>query len=86
MRSLRGAQCRLFRGTLAPVEKALRDRARVQDIVPVGLLHTRDPKIQKLLLDGPNLKKSLNPDEAGAYGAAGCIQSLLYCTILLLSV
>ncbi|CAL8356197.1 unnamed protein product [Arctogadus glacialis] len=58
--------------------KALRDKAQVQDIVPVGLLHTRDPKIQKLLLDGPNLKKSINPDEAGAYGAAGCIQSLLY--------
>merc|ERR1711937_971045 len=57
----------LFKGTLEPVEKALRD-----DIVLVGG-STRIPKIQKLLQDffnGKELNKSINPDEAVAYGAA----------------
>ncbi|XP_054464259.1 heat shock 70 kDa protein 1-like [Anoplopoma fimbria] len=66
----------LFRGTLEPVEKALRDakmdKAQIQDIVLVGG-STRIPRIQKLLQDffnGRELNKSINPDEAVAYGAA----------------
>ncbi|CAL8311533.1 unnamed protein product [Arctogadus glacialis] len=66
----------LFRGTLEPVEKALRDakmdKGQVHDIVLVGG-STRIPKIQKLLQDlfnGRELNKSINPDEAVAYGAA----------------
>lgn len=66
----------LFRGTLEPVEKALRDakidKMKIHDIVLVGG-STRIPKIQKLLQDfmnGKDLNKSINPDEAVAYGAA----------------
>merc|ERR1712156_557612 len=66
----------LFRGTLEPVEKALRDakmdKSSIDDIVLVGG-STRIPKIQKLLSDffnGKDLNKSINPDEAVAYGAA----------------
>lgn len=60
----------LFRGTLEPVEKALRDakldKGQIQEIVLVGG-STRIPKIQKLLQDffnGKELNKSINPDEA----------------------
>ena len=66
----------LFRGTMEPVEKALRDakfdKGQIHDIVLVGG-STRIPKIQKLLQDffgGKELNKSINPDEAVAYGAA----------------
>ncbi|CAI9736037.1 Hypothetical predicted protein [Octopus vulgaris] len=66
----------LFRSTLEPVEKALRDakldKSRIDDIVLVGG-STRIPKIQKLLADfmqGKTVNKSINPDEAVAYGAA----------------
>ncbi|XP_077307377.1 heat shock 70 kDa protein-like [Lithobates pipiens] len=66
----------LFRGTLDPVEKALRDaklgKSQINDIVLVGG-STRIPKVQKLLQDffnGKELNKSINPDEAVAYGAA----------------
>ncbi|XP_067004205.2 heat shock 70 kDa protein cognate 4-like [Anabrus simplex] len=66
----------LFRSTLEPVEKALRDakmdKSRINDIVLVGG-STRIPKIQRLLQDlfsGKELNKSINPDEAVAYGAA----------------
>merc|ERR1712136_363547 len=66
----------LFKNTLEPVEKAMRDakldKASVDDIVLVGG-STRIPKIQKLLQDffnGKELNKSINPDEAVAYGAA----------------
>uniref|UniRef100_A0A672FUR0 Heat shock cognate 71 kDa protein n=1 Tax=Salarias fasciatus TaxID=181472 RepID=A0A672FUR0_SALFA len=66
----------LFRGTLEPVEKSLRDakmdKAQIHDLVLVGG-STRIPKIQKLLQDffnGKELNKSINPDEAVAYGAA----------------
>jgi len=66
----------LFRGTLQPVEKALRDakmdKSSIHDIVLVGG-STRIPKVQKLLSDffnGKELNKSINPDEAVAYGAA----------------
>ena len=66
----------LFRGTIEPVEKALRDakfdKGEIHNIVLVGG-STRIPKIQKLLQDffnGKELNKSINPDEAVAYGAA----------------
>lgn len=66
----------LFRGTLEPVEKAMRDakldKGQIDEIVLVGG-STRIPKIQKLLQDffnGKELNKSINPDEAVAYGAA----------------
>ena len=66
----------LFRSTLDPVEKALRDakmsKADIHDVVLVGG-STRIPKIQKLLSDffnGKELSRSINPDEAVAYGAA----------------
>merc|ERR1711872_983404 len=66
----------LFRGTLEPVEKSLRDakmdKSDIHEIVLVGG-STRIPKIQKLLQDffnGKELNKSINPDEAVAYGAA----------------
>ncbi|XP_067931606.1 heat shock protein 70 A1-like [Watersipora subatra] len=66
----------LFRGTLEPVEQALRDakmsKGDIHEIVLVGG-STRIPKIQKLLQDfmgGKPLNRSINPDEAVAYGAA----------------
>ena len=66
----------LFRSTLEPVEKALRDakmdKSKIHEIVLVGG-STRIPKIQKMLQDfmgGHELNKSINPDEAVAYGAA----------------
>merc|ERR1712156_706014 len=66
----------LFKGTLEPVEKSMRDakldKSSINDIVLVGG-STRIPKIQKLLQDffnGKELNKSINPDEAVAYGAA----------------
>merc|ERR1712142_1435074 len=66
----------LFKGTLEPVEKAMRDakldKSNINDVVFVGG-STRIPKIQKLLMDffnGKELNKSINPDEAVAYGAA----------------
>ncbi|CAF1456746.1 unnamed protein product [Rotaria sp. Silwood1] len=66
----------LFRSTLESVEKALRDakmdKAQINDIVLVGG-STRIPKVQKLLQDffnGKEIIKSINPDEAVAYGAA----------------
>ena len=69
----------LFRGTLDPVEKSLRDakldKSGIHDIVLVGG-STRIPKVQKLLQDffnGRELNKSINPDEAVAYGAGNYI-------------
>lgn len=66
----------LFRTTLDPVEKALKDakldKNSIQDIVLVGG-STRIPKIQSLLqnfFNGKKLNLSINPDEAVAYGAA----------------
>jgi len=66
----------LFRNTLSPVEKSLRDakmdKGQIHEIVLVGG-STRIPKVQKLLQDffnGKELNKSINPDEAVAYGAA----------------
>ena len=66
----------LFRSTLEPVERALNDakmdKSQIHDIVLVGG-STRIPKVQKMLQDffnGRELNKSINPDEAVAYGAA----------------
>lgn len=66
----------LFRNTMEPVEKVLRDskidKSQVHDIVLVGG-STRIPKVQKLVSDffnGKEPNKSINPDEAVAYGAA----------------
>ena len=65
----------LFRSTMEPVEKALRDaklaKNEIHEVVLVGG-STRIPKIQSLLRDffnGKELNKSINPDEAVAYGA-----------------
>ena len=62
----------LFRGTLEPVEKALRDskfgKSQVHEIVLVGG-STRIPRIQDFF-NGKELNKSINPDEAVVYGAA----------------
>jgi L1 cell adhesion molecule like protein len=66
----------LFRGCLDPVDKVLRDaklsKGQINEIVLVGG-STRIPKVQQLLQDffnGKELNKSINPDEAVAYGAA----------------
>ena len=75
----------LFKSTIEPVEKALKDakiaKAEVDDIILVGG-STRIPKIQALLQDyfeGKELNKSINPDEAVAYGAALQAASLPEC-------
>ncbi|XP_072165860.1 heat shock 70 kDa protein IV-like [Diadema setosum] len=66
----------LFGKCLDPVEGAIADaKIEKKDIHTVVLVggSTRIPKIQKLLqefLDGKDLNKSINPDEAVAYGAA----------------
>ncbi len=66
----------LFKKTLKPVEKVLKDagigKGNVDEIVLVGG-STRIPKIQKQLSEffsGKQLNKSINPDEAVAFGAA----------------
>ncbi|KAI6783085.1 uncharacterized protein J7T54_000587 [Emericellopsis cladophorae] len=65
-----------FSGTLEPVAQVLKDsgveKSAVDEVVLVGG-STRIPRIQKLLsefFDGKKLEKSINPDEAVAYGAA----------------
>ena len=65
-----------FRGTLKPVQQALSDaglsKKEVDEVVLVGG-STRIPKIQEHLqkfFDNKELNKSINPDEAVAYGAA----------------
>ena len=66
----------LFRSCIRPIDKLLADakldKSRIDEIVMVGG-STRIPRIQKLLSDyfnGKELNKSVNPDEAVAYGAA----------------
>jgi len=66
----------IFKKTMDPVETVLRDskkdKASVDEIVLVGG-STRIPKIQQLLSDffnGKELNRSVNVDEAVAYGAA----------------
>ena len=65
-----------FQRTLAPVDQVLRDaklsKSDIDDVVLVGG-STRIPKLQQMLCDyfnGKALCKSINPDEAVAYGAA----------------
>ncbi|MCJ1426830.1 Heat shock protein ssb1 [Sticta canariensis] len=65
-----------FNGTIEPVQQVLKDasldKSKVDEIVLVGG-STRIPRIQKLLsdfFDGKKLEKSINPDEAVAFGAA----------------
>lgn len=66
----------LFRKTLAPVDKVLKDaglkKSEVDEVVLVGG-STRIPKVQELLkayFNGKELNRGVNPDEAVAYGAA----------------
>ena len=66
----------LFRSTIDPVDRVLRDskmsKNSIDEIVLVGG-STRIPKVCSLLMDffnGKELNRSINPDEAVAYGAA----------------
>jgi len=66
----------LFKKTLKPVTQVLKDggmkTSDVHEVILVGG-STRIPAVQKLLSDyfgGKELNKSINPDEAVAYGAA----------------
>ena len=66
----------LFQKCLAPVKHALQDASldpdQISEVVLIGG-STRIPKIQELLSNyfgGMQLNKSVNPDEAVAYGAA----------------
>uniref|UniRef100_A0A2K6LL05 Heat shock 70 kDa protein 6 n=1 Tax=Rhinopithecus bieti TaxID=61621 RepID=A0A2K6LL05_RHIBE len=79
----RAACSDLFRSTLDLVEKALwdgkLDKAQIHDVVQVGG-STHIPKVQKLLQDffsSKELNKSINPDEAVAYGAAVQVAMLM---------
>lgn len=65
-----------FRNAMGPVEKAIRDssldKKQIDEIVLVGG-STRIPKVQSLLQEffhGKEPNRSINPDEAVAYGAA----------------
>merc|ERR1711916_359655 len=64
-----------FRKCMEPVEKCLKDskraKSQVHEIVLVGG-STRIPKVQDMLIEffsGKELNKSINPDEAVAFGA-----------------
>jgi L1 cell adhesion molecule like protein len=66
----------LFRSTIDPVDRVLRDskmsKSSIDEIVLVGG-STRIPKVCSLLTEyfnGKELNRSINPDEAVAYGAA----------------
>jgi L1 cell adhesion molecule like protein len=66
----------LFRSTIDPVDRVLRDskmsKSSINEIVLVGG-STRIPKVCSLLTEyfnGKELNRSINPDEAVAYGAA----------------
>lgn len=65
----------LFRNCMSPVEQVLRDakmdKKAIHEVILVGG-STRIPKLQQLLSNffgGKELNKSINPDEAVAYGA-----------------
>tara|TARA_Y100001936_G_C16071803_1_gene671149 strand:+ start:728 stop:2659 length:1932 start_codon:yes stop_codon:yes gene_type:complete len=71
----------LFNKCMDPVMKVLQDsgisKSNIDEIVLVGG-STRIPRVQKLLSDffnGKELSKSINPDEAVAYGA--CVQAAI---------
>merc|ERR1712232_760222 len=66
----------LFKKTMVPVTQVLKDagmsKSEVDQVILVGG-STRIPKVQSMLSDffgGKKLNKSINPDEAVAYGAA----------------
>lgn len=66
----------LFRKCMPPVETVLKDsglaKGQIHEVVLVGG-STRIPKVQQMLTDffnGKALNRSINPDEAVAYGAA----------------
>ncbi|CCH40864.1 putative heat shock protein [Wickerhamomyces ciferrii] len=66
----------LFKKTIRPVEQVLKDsgvkKEEIDDVVLVGG-STRIPKVQELLeahFNGKKVSKSINPDEAVAFGAA----------------
>lgn len=66
----------LFREAMAPVDQVLKDakfsKSEIHEVILVGG-STRVPKIQEMLRDyfnGKELNRSINPDEAVAYGAA----------------
>ena len=66
----------LFRKCMPPVENVLKDaglaKGQIHEVVLVGG-STRIPKVQQMLTDffnGKTLNRSINPDEAVAYGAA----------------
>ena len=66
----------LFRKTIEPVDRVLKDakvsKSEVNEVVLVGG-STRIPKVVQLIkeyFNGKEPLKSLNPDEAVAYGAA----------------
>jgi L1 cell adhesion molecule like protein len=66
----------LFRKCMPPVENVLKDsglsKGQIHEVVLVGG-STRIPKVQQMLQDffnGKTLNRSINPDEAVAYGAA----------------
>lgn len=66
----------LFRKCMEPVERVIKDakmdKSSIDEVVLVGG-STRIPKIQQMLsefFNGKELNKSINPDEAVAYGAA----------------
>jgi len=90
-----------FRNSMEPVEKCLRDsgldKKNIDEIVMVGG-STRIPRVNQLIQDffnGKELNKSINPDEAVAYGAAvqaailtgssSAVQDLLLLDVLPLS-
>jgi len=91
-----------FKAAMDPVEQCLRDsgmpKSKISEVVMVGG-STRIPKVQQLISDyfgGKELCKSINPDEAVAYGAAvqaaivtGCgsaeVQSMLLLDVAPLS-
>jgi len=75
----------LFRKTMDPVEKVLRDakmsKSQIDEIVLVGG-STRIPKVQQLLKEFFNRKelcKDINPDESVAYGAT--VQAAILCGV-----
>ncbi|CAB4463614.1 Homospermidine synthase 1 [Rhizophagus irregularis] len=66
----------LFRSIIEPIERVLQDakidKSQINEIVLVGG-SSRIPKIQRMIsefFNGKELNKSINPDEAAAYGAA----------------
>lgn len=70
-----------FEKVLEPLDQALKDakmsKADIDDVIIVGGT-TRIPKLQEMIsnyFNGKQLNKSLNPDEAIAYGA--CVQSTI---------